>query len=107
MALSASEASYIINGIEQDIREDGRRRKDYRHFTIETGVVSNTNGSARLRLGSTDILVGVKAEIGEPTIESPHNGRVVVSVDCSATSSPSFEGRGGELLSLELSQALE
>lgn len=48
--VSTFERAYIVGGIEQDFRSDGRSCQDYRHFEVETGIVSNTSGSARLRL---------------------------------------------------------
>ena len=48
--LSTFEHAYIVGGVEQDLRADGRSCQDYRHFEVETGIVSNTSGSARLRL---------------------------------------------------------
>ena len=48
--MSTFERAYIVGGIEQDFRSDGRSCQDYRHFEVETGIVSNTSGSARLRL---------------------------------------------------------
>ena len=50
VVLSGGEKQFIMNGVFEDFRLDGRTRKEYRHFEIETGIVSNTNGSARLRL---------------------------------------------------------
>ncbi|CAB4026019.1 Exosome complex component RRP42, partial [Paramuricea clavata] len=55
----------------------------------------------------TDILVGVKAEIGGPAFGHPDCGRVEFFVNCSAHASPKFEGRGGEELSSELSRILD
>ena len=51
--LSVHETKFIVNGVEQDFRSDGRSCQDYRYFEVETGIVSNTSGSARLRLVST------------------------------------------------------
>jgi len=48
--LSSFERTFIVGGVEQDFRSDGRSCQDYRHFEVETGIVSNTSGSARLRL---------------------------------------------------------
>ena len=48
--LSLYERNFIIRGVEQDFRSDGRSCQDYRYFEVETGIVSNTSGSARLRL---------------------------------------------------------
>ena len=50
VVLSKDEKVFIKNGVFDDFRVDGRGRRDYRYFEIETGIVSNTSGSARLRL---------------------------------------------------------
>jgi len=63
--ISPSEKDFITKGIEADIRDDGRTRIAYRDFTIETGIVSQASGSCRLRLSKTDVLIGVKVEIGD------------------------------------------
>ncbi|XP_035680176.1 exosome complex component RRP42-like [Branchiostoma floridae] len=105
--LSDAERLFIVHGVQDDLRSDGRACEDYRHVQVETDVVSNTSGSARLRLGNTDILVGVKAEMGEPDPGRPKEGKLEFFVDCSANASPEFEGRGGEELAIEVSNALQ
>lgn len=50
--LSKFEQADICAGIACNLRLDGRLRTDYRPFTVETGFVSNTSGSARVRLVS-------------------------------------------------------
>jgi exosome complex component RRP42 len=92
LSLSQGEIDFIAEGIQQDIRVDGRGRLDYRPFSIETGIISQANGSARwvkfsqlltLRvvLEGTDVLVGVKAELEQPSLSRPNEGRVEVSVE--------------------------
>ncbi|XP_071091631.1 exosome complex component RRP42-like [Haliotis cracherodii] len=104
--LSEAEKTFILHGIQDNLREDGRSCEDYRHMEIETDVVSNTTGSARVRLANTDVLVGVKAELSAPTTEKPDRGRLEFFVDCSANATPEFEGRGGEELATEISTML-
>jgi len=77
-AVSAAERDYIMAGIAADLREDGRGRGEYRRFELETGLAANTNGSARLRVGPTDVLVGVKMEVAAPEPDAPNMGRVEV-----------------------------
>ncbi|TRY87370.1 hypothetical protein DNTS_003943 [Danionella cerebrum] len=89
-----------------DLRLDGRGCEDYRHMEIETDVVSNTDGSAKISLGHTDVLVGIKAEIGKPKPTVPDEGYLEFFVDCSANATPEFEGRGGEELGMEISNTL-
>ncbi|XP_060658993.1 exosome complex exonuclease RRP42 [Drosophila sulfurigaster albostrigata] len=107
VALSEAEKTFILHGVEEDFRCDGRSRRDYRPMELETGLVSNASGSARLRLANTDILVGVKTEIDVPNPLTPEFGKLEFFVDCSANATPEFEGRGGSNLAQELILSLQ
>eukprot|EP00057_Strongylocentrotus_purpuratus_P020864 XP_011675338.1 PREDICTED: exosome complex exonuclease RRP42-like [Strongylocentrotus purpuratus] len=89
-----------------DLRSDGRTCLSYRNFELECGVVSNTSGSARLKLSNTQVLVGVKAEMGPPNPLNPSRGGIEFFVDFSANASPKFAGRGGDELAAEISNML-
>ncbi|KAF8726390.1 hypothetical protein HU200_019854 [Digitaria exilis] len=116
VGLSEGEKHFIRGGIAQDIRTDGRKRLQFRALSVETGVIPQANGSARVRLGATEIIASVKAELGKPSILHPDKGKVSIFVDCSPTAEPTFEapfqdvlipGRGSEELSTELAVALQ
>lgn len=107
VGLSLGEKHFIQGGIAQDLRSDGRKRLTFRPISVETGVIPQANGSARVKLGGTDVLACVKAELGKPNNLYPDKGKVFINVDCSPTAAPIFEGRGGEELSAELSAALQ
>jgi exosome complex component RRP42 len=79
--ISPAEKKYIEQGVEEDCRADGRARLEYRHVVLETGILAQASGSARCRLGDSDVLVGVKVEIGEPEQDKPTQGRVICSVE--------------------------
>ncbi|RZF38280.1 hypothetical protein LSTR_LSTR009003 [Laodelphax striatellus] len=106
LMLGEGEKMLILHGVEDDMRNDGRTRRKYRPMELETNVVSHANGSARLRLANTDILVGIKTEIDCPFPETPNLGKIEFFVDCSANATPAFEGRGGEDLAMEISNSL-
>ena len=55
--LSEAELTYIVHGVQDNIREDGRACQDYRHVELETGVLNNAQGSCKLSIGCTDVLV--------------------------------------------------
>jgi exosome complex component RRP42 len=93
--------------VAQNVRIDGRGRFDYRPYHLETGLISQTNGSAKLVIGKTHVLVGVKASLGEPLATLPEGGIVKVSVECCPSASPEFEGKGAEDLNVKLAVALE
>lgn len=105
--LSEAEKVYILHGVQENIRNDGRSRQDYRPMELETGIVSNSNGSARLRLANSDIIASVKCEIDVPLANRPNEGKLEFFVDCSANATPEFEGRGGEELAMEISNTLQ
>lgn len=104
--LSEAEKTYIIQGIQDDFRTDGRSCLDYRLIELETDIVSSCNGSSHVRLANTDILVGVKAELDEPDPIKPNEGKIKIFVDCSANADPEFEGRGGEDIAADISMIL-
>jgi len=105
--LSDAERVFIVHGVQEGVRSDGRSASDYRPIRVETGVLSTTLGSARVRLATTDVLVGVKAEID--TIDCKQTepkGRIRFFVDCSANATPLFAGKGGEDMAELVSSAL-
>ncbi|THG20592.1 hypothetical protein TEA_028571 [Camellia sinensis var. sinensis] len=91
VGLSIGEQHFIQGGIAQDLRSDGRKRLTYRPISIETGVIPQANGSARVKLGATDVIASVKAELGKPSPFQPDKGKVSIYVDCSPTAAPVFE----------------
>ncbi|XP_060519950.1 exosome complex component RRP42 [Cylas formicarius] len=106
MSLCDAEKTFILHGVAENFRIDGRQREDYRYMELETDIVTHAFGSARLRLANTDVLVAVKLEVDVPFPERPYEGKIEFFVDCSANATPDFEGRGGENLAIELANTL-
>ncbi|CAH1450306.1 unnamed protein product [Lactuca virosa] len=44
-------------GIAQDLRTNGHKRLTYRPISVETGVIAQANGSARVKMGKTEVIV--------------------------------------------------
>lgn len=107
VVLSESEREFILGGVRDDVRADGRGCRHVRHFSLQTGVVSNTSGSALIERERTSAIIGVKAELDRPHPSTPNEGRLEFHVDCSALAGPIFERRGGELLGQRLAEHLE
>ncbi|RLG93526.1 hypothetical protein DRO37_08070, partial [Candidatus Bathyarchaeota archaeon] len=53
-------AQLIANGK----RLDGRGLLDYRPINIEIGLIEKAEGSARVSLGKTEVMAGIKIEVG-------------------------------------------
>lgn len=106
MAFCEAEKTFILHGVVENFRIDGRGREDYRPMELETDIVTHAFGSARLRLANTDVLVAVKIEVDTPLPERPNEGKLDFFVDCSANATPDFEGRGGEDLAVQIANTL-
>ena len=67
-AVSQSELKYILQGCRDDCRVDGRRRNEFRPYSIVVNDICLSYGSARVFLpsGSTHIIVSVRAELVIP-----------------------------------------
>jgi len=72
-------------------RLDGRGLNDYREIKVEMGVIEKAEGSSRVLLGKTEVLVGVKIGIGKPFPDTPNEGVLTVNVELVPLASPTFE----------------
>jgi exosome complex component RRP42 len=78
-------------------RADGREPTEYREIQVEAGVIEKAEGSARVRLGKTEIIVGVKIGTGTPFPDTPDTGVLTVNAELVPLASPQFEpGPPGE-----------
>ncbi|UCC59073.1 MAG: exosome complex protein Rrp42 [Candidatus Bathyarchaeum sp.] len=78
-------------------RLDGREPTEYRKIQLESGVIERAEGSARVRLGKTEVMVGVKIGTGAPFADVPNKGVLTVNAELVPLASPDFEpGPPGE-----------
>ncbi|KAG2489638.1 hypothetical protein HYH03_011917 [Edaphochlamys debaryana] len=78
-----------------------------RPVELELGVIAQAAGSARLHMGATDVIVGVKVEVGSPSQGAPDQGRLQVTVEFSPCASPIYQGRFGETYGEQIAAAIE
>ena len=72
-------------------RLDGRGLTDYREIQVEVGVIERAEGSARVRLGKTEVMAGIKIETGQPFPDVPNDGVLTVNAELVPLASPTFE----------------
>jgi exosome complex component RRP42 len=88
---------FIYKLLSEGKRIDGRAFDEYRPIKIETGVISKAEGSARVKIGNTQVLAGVKMDVGEPYSDSPESGVLTTTAELIPLASPDFEaGPPGE-----------
>jgi exosome complex component RRP42 len=82
---------YIYNLMIKGKRQDGRGFKDFRDLKLETNVISKAEGSAKVTLGDTQVLVGVKLQPGTPFPDSQDEGVIITNLELNPIASPEFE----------------
>jgi len=97
----------IENYLKEGKRFDGRKPFDYREISIETGISKNAEGSARVKIGETQVIVGIKMDVGEPYTDHPDFGTLITTAELLPLSSPEFEyGRPG-IEAIELARIVD
>jgi|SRR3989344_97431 len=98
---------YVISLIENNTRIDGRNFNDYRDIKIETGISKNADGSARCIIGDTEVIVGIKMDIGQPYPDSADEGSIVVGAELLPLSNPEFEPGPPGTQAIELARIID
>ncbi|MDR2966389.1 MAG: exosome complex protein Rrp42 [Methanobacteriaceae archaeon] len=97
----------ITNLINNNERGDGRAVDEYREIVIETDFVSKAEGSARVTLGNTQIIVGTKPQIGEPFSDTPNVGVLMTNSEMLPIADPKFEPGPPSESSVELARVVD
>ncbi len=88
-------------------RIDNRAFDKYREIVIEKNFISSAEGSAHVRIGSTEVVAGVKFSIGKPFPDTPDEGVLMVGAELVPLASPEFEpGPPGEQ-AIELARVVD
>jgi exosome complex component RRP42 len=106
-AIGDLKREYINRLFVEQKRMDGRSPDDVREITVETGVVTSASGSARVKWGETDVLVGVMVEQGVPFPDTPDRGVLVTNAELIPMASPFFESGPPRPESIELARVVD
>jgi len=97
----------ITDLINNNKREDGRDLDEYRDIFIETGIISKAEGSARVKIGNSQIIVGIKPQIGEPFPDTPDVGVLMTNSEMLPMADPTFEPGPPSETSVELARVVD
>ncbi|MFH1592315.1 MAG: exosome complex protein Rrp42 [Candidatus Woesearchaeota archaeon] len=99
--------THVVSLLDKDIRLDGRKLDEFRKITVEYGVSSKSaEGSARVKIGDTEVVAGIKFSLGTPYPDEPAKGTIVVNVELLPLSSPDFETGPPNIQSIEYARAI-
>lgn len=88
-------------------RFDGRALSDYRNIEVSFEVSNCAEGSARVKIGKTEVIVGVKMALDKPYPDSRDKGNLMVSADLLPLASPRFEAGPPKFEAVELPRLVD
>lgn len=105
--MNEGEKTHLANALDANVRFDGRKRDEMRAISVEKGVVATAEGSARVKIGDTEILAGIKMELGTPYSDSPNAGSLMVGAEFLSMASPTFEMGPPGIVAIELARVVD
>ena len=93
--------------LEAGRRFDGRKLDEFRDIKIETGVSKKAEGSARVRIGKTEVIVGIKMDVSTPYADSANKGNLSVGAELLPLSSSRFESGPPRFPSIEIARLVD
>jgi len=107
MGISSVKKDYLYRLAKEGKRPDGRAFNEYRPIKIERGIVNMAEGSAKVSIGNTTVLAGIKMDIGEPYPDTPEEGAMSTAVELIPLASPDFESGPPRADAIELSRVVD
>lgn len=102
--MSNCERDFLLEGLWEGKRLDGRRWMDCRQLDISFGT---DWGSCQVTIGKTRVLAQVSSQVTEPRIARPNEGILIVNVELSPMAAPKFEGGRPSEEGVEINRTLE
>ncbi len=88
-------------------RQDGRAFDEFRPVKIQTRWIQQAEGSARVHLGDTQVVVGIKMAMGTPYPDAPNDGTMTTSAELVPLASADFEVGPPSQASIELARVVD
>lgn len=105
--VSSINRDYLCKLADEGKRIDGRKFDEYREIKIETDFVSNAEGSARVKIGNTQVVAGIKMDLGEPYPDTPNEAAMATAAELIPLASPNFESGPPREKAVELARVVD
>ncbi len=105
--LSLIKKDFVRGLLADGKREDGRAPDEYRKLDIQVNYVSKAQGSARVKLGKTQVVAGVKIQLETPYPDTPNRGNFMTSAELNPIASPYFEPGPPRIAAIELARVTD
>ncbi len=108
MSITASiKRDFLEKLAKENKRADGRAFDEFRDIEIEVGLISKAEGSAKVKIGNTQIIAGIKMDVGEPYPDTPNSGVMTTAAELIPMASPNFEAGPPREDAIELARVVD
>ncbi|MBW2995437.1 exosome complex protein Rrp42 [Candidatus Woesearchaeota archaeon] len=105
--MTSHTGEHVKELVKKGKRIDGRTFDQFREIVIEPGINECANGSCRVKFGDTELLVGIKMEMGKPYPDTPDQGAMMVGAELLPLSNPKYESGPPGIDSIELARVVD
>lgn len=101
------DVSKIVELAKQGKRVDGRAFDASRELTLEFDMCKNAESSARIRLGETEVIAGIKMGVDKPYPDNPDEGAISCGAELLALAHSEYEAGPPSLDEIEVARVVD
>ncbi|MBW2968418.1 exosome complex protein Rrp42 [Candidatus Woesearchaeota archaeon] len=98
---------HLIDALKKGVRHDGRKLDEFRKVEVEYSISKSAEGSARVKIGDTEVIAGIKLSVEKPYPDTPDDGMLMVGAELLPLSSPEFEPGPPAIQAIELARVVD
>ena len=108
VAMNEDLKKHVVTLLESGKRLDGRKPLEYRKpIKVEYDFTKTAEGSAKITIGETEVLSGIKMEVGTPYPDNPDEGTIICGAELIPMSNPEFESGPPGIQAVELARVVD
>ena len=105
--ISEIKRDYLEDLLAKGKRMDGRKTDEIREISIIRDLLGMAEGSARVKLGDTDVICGIKVVLGDPYPDSKDKGVMTTTAELVPLASPFFETGPPSPMAVEVARVVD
>lgn len=105
--MNQEQRAHIAKSLEAGVRLDGRKFDEFRKVEIDFDVSSTAEGSAQVRFGDSEVIAGVKMNLGTPYPDTPDSGVLMVQSELLPMANPKFESGPPSIDAIEIARVID
>lgn len=98
----------IRKKVKEGERHDGRDLEEFRDIEVEANFINETaNGSAKVSIGDTQVVVGISVDVESPYPDRPNSGTIVTNAELAPMADREFESGPPREPGVELARVVD